>query len=714
MMSLDNKITSIVYSNVRTHLPELHSDWNLTQDVSSSNLFTYGANIGEKSKQNTIKTYKGNNIKGKFYKNWMHRLEMTMEGYMMSMGNGKIMPQYTMCYLQEVLSWARVEFMRVFSALVQDLATLLNIDQSTVGEALEEVIDSLVERKTILFTKQLTKAVAKHSGVYQIKIHEGEIKDILWAYNKLRELGLTSEGFKIKVYIDTLIGINKRLKVELKLKRKEGQYYIFKVPTEDAEKLESKFVDILVVLDNKTSQLILKATEDAENIIDSVREIIESRRLIPSMSSWPAPPCFSDLQHPVSQTGLGHQNLSQKDVVKSEGNIVQNPVGQDAKESKKILKRSKLYDVLEGGVIFIKVKDALEEFKKWSIRDFRYEIYENGKTKTVTYNDWDEFVNDRNMPPVIEKSKRNILQRIRYVEVFLEHTQGVITEETIEEFFDWLQYKKPITNGKTVRSGVSKDTFNKYKSHIKKFFEFLKLRHYQGYVAQVNYTVKTRKTNRVKVVDENDIKNLIRYIRSSNKFSQEEKDELVGLILLEATTGLRTSEALRLKVGDIDFGNRIVLVRSEITKKNYSRIVYITKEVANYLKDTVVGKYNKGSNDYLFSPNISGFKESSKGRVTQRLKRAGIAFNMKSLRKFYVTMTRNPPKEALELLRTNKALDSLEFLTAGHKTLEIVESHYDYTKTSVDEILKKAKLLDRLLAQRDVYDVVFNNTRLLE
>ncbi len=669
----------------------------------------------------------------------MNKLRVMMGSYTKVPSGFGISQQVTTCHAIELLGWARIEFKRIFANLIQELVNETGLDYTTVVKALQDITEGLVENRTIMFTKTLTEKIVKHSGAYYIRIHEDEIKEILWAYNKLIELGLTSEDFKIKAKIYTLIDINNRLIAELELKKKDGSYYIFKIPTKIVEKLESIYVDVVLELDNPTAQLIFRAHQDADEVVDFVRQAIESGQLVNSVNQGlPFEQLLSNIPTtPTIQTTISNvqpddslfsnavsspqalddipllQNRKMGEIVKSNSSFKE-LVEKIVSEGKKVLKNRGMYVMFDDNTVVIDITKAIDEFKKWSIRDFEYEITENGTVRTVRYTDWDKFVNDKNMPPAIEKSKRNILQRIRYVEIFLEHTQGVITEETIEEFFDWLQYKKQVTNGKTKMVGVSKDTFSKYKSHIKKFFEFLKLRHYQGYVAQVNYAVKTRKTNGTKVVDENDIKNLIRQIRGSNKFTQEEKDELIGLILLEATTGLRTSEALRLKVGDIDFGNRIVLVRFEITKRNYSRIVYITKEVANYLKNTVVEKYNKSSNDYLFSPNIQGFRESSKGRVTQRLKRAGIDFNMKSLRKFYVTMTRNPPKEALELLRTNKALDSLEFLTAGHKTLEIVESHYDYTKTSVDEILKKAKLLDRLLTMREIYDVVFNGIKFLE
>ncbi|WP_240912234.1 site-specific integrase [Thermococcus sp. GR7] len=663
-----------------------------------------------------------------------------MGDYIKSLSGSGVFQQVATYQGTELLGWARIELKRIFANLIQELVNETGLDYTTVVKALQDITEALVESRTIMFTKTLTEKIVKHSGAYYIKVHEDKIKEITWAYNKLRELGLTSEGFKIEARIDTLVGFNNRLSAKLELKKKNGSYYLFKVPTKVIGKLESAYVDVVLELDNPTAQLISRAHQDADKVVDFVRQVIETGQLIDSANQRPSiEHLLSNVPSPMSTQGtifnvqqpdnlLSSNALSPPQVLddislsqnKEVGNMVKGSpsfkelVEKMVGEGKKILKSKSMYIIFDDNTVVIDTTKAIDEFKKWSIRDFEYEMTENGTVRTVRYTDWDEFVNDKNMPPAIEKSRRNILQRIRYVEVFLEYTQGVITEETIEDFFDWLQYKKPVTNGGTKRRGVSKDTFNKYKSHIKKFFEFLKLRHYQGYVSQVTYTAKTKRTNGAKVVDEDDIKNLIKQLMDSNKFTQKEKDELIGLVLLEATTGLRTSEALRLKVGDIDFGNRVVLVRSEITKKNYSRIVYITEEVARYLKDNVVGKYNKSPNDYLFSPNISGFKESSKGRVTQRLKRIGIDFNMKSLRKFYVTMTRNPPKEAFELLKTNKALDSLEFLTAGHKTLQIVESHYDYTKTSVEEILKKAKLLDRLLTRREVYDVVFNGIKFLE
>lgn len=725
MMSLDSNIHSIVGFNMLAP-----TFWVETEK--------YLTNLGEHTRHNAQNVYKLCNFTDNLYKNWMNKLKVMLENYIKSLNGSRALQQFVTYQASELITWARVEFKIIIGKLIQELMNETGLDYTIIVRVLQDIIEAL--NKTIMFTKTLTKKIVKHSGGYYIKVHEDEIKEIIWAYDKLREFGLTSEDFKIEAMIDTLVSFNNRLSTKLELKKKDGSYYIFRVPARIVGKLESIYVDVVLELDNQIAQLIFKTHQEADKVVDFVRQAIEADQLISLANQGLPVEHLSSNVLPSILTQETSLNVQQSDNLpslntlnpqfddtllfsqnKDGGRVKSNPsfrerVDKMIKKGKKVLKDKGMYVVFddEDKTIVIDIKRAIDEFKKWSIRDFEHEITENGTVRTVRYTNWDEFVNDKNMPLSIEKSKRNILQRIRYVEIFLEHTGGEITEETIEKFFGWLQEEKQVITGKTKRVGVSKDTFSKYKSHIKKFFEFLKLRHYQDYVARVTYTGKTKRTNRVKVVDENDIKNLIKHIKNSDKFAQKEKYELIGLILLKATTGLRTSEALRLKVGDIDFENRIVLVRSEITKRDYSRIVYITEEVAKYLKDNVVEKYNKNQNDYLFSPSIPAFREPSKSRITQRLKRTGIDFNMESLRKFYVTMTRNPPKESFELLRTNKVLDNLESLTAGHKTLQIVESHYDYTKISVEEILKKAKLLDRLLTKREVYDVVFNGIKFLK
>lgn len=95
-----------------------------------------------------------------------------------------------------------------------------------------------------------------------------EIKEILWAYDKLKVFRLTSEEFKIQERIDTLVGFNNRLSAKLELKKKDGPYYIFKVPTKIVAKLKSVYVDVVLELDNPTAQLISRAHQDADKVMD--------------------------------------------------------------------------------------------------------------------------------------------------------------------------------------------------------------------------------------------------------------------------------------------------------------------------------------------------------------------------------------------------------------------------------------------------------------
>jgi len=308
-----------------------------------------------------------------------------------------------------------------------------------------------------------------------------------------------------------------------------------------------------------------------------------------------------------------------------------------------------------------------------------------------------------------EKSERYIKQKIEFVKEFLEFCNFKVTEQCIIDFFNYIQFEKKLKG----QIGVRKSTFDKYKTFITAFLKDANPSLIYA-VKSREYTAGHKELDKCPVLSVEDIRKLIRDIQAAQhrKLTEQDRDELVGLVLLLAVSGMRQTEAMRLRVSDIFFDNRVVILRKEITKKEYSRYAFITTEVRDYLLSTVVRKYNKGPDDPLFNRNlwIFNYQGSNDFKTSRRLKESlKIDFNLSCLRKFYVSMLQDADTEQKELI---EALRDLEMATAGHKSELIVRKHYSFADMNIESVLSKNELR-RLRSRQKVYDSVFEKVKFL-
>ncbi len=194
-------------------------------------------------------------------------------------------------------------------------------------------------------------------------------------------------------------------------------------------------------------------------------------------------------------------------------------------------------------------------------------------------------------------SKNTLISYINdlyYFYVFIKKDLKSITEEDIRDYLEYLNLQKEKTS--SIRRKIS--TF-------KSFYKFL---YNNNYIDKKNYPLskisypKTEK-KLPKFIYYND---LLELINESSKDKDGIRDRLIIEMLY--ATGVRVSELVNIKINDIDFNNRKIVVCG---KGNKERIVYYGEYAEEILKEYLL-THKKNLNNYLFI-NSKGNKITDRG-----------------------------------------------------------------------------------------------------
>lgn len=303
---------------------------------------------------------------------------------------------------------------------------------------------------------------------------------------------------------------------------------------------------------------------------------------------------------------------------------------------------------------------------------------------------------------VVNKQFRHILQLYRNMKRFVDFLQQNklrANADAIVQFYKYLKYNKKL----------AQNTVDKYMTAIR--FFFMKLDYEQFKKAKVEIEkLKTTVDRKMKLIKQSvkrevviykkeDVEHFLEQIYRSDLLP-EEKDNLALLIALLWNTGMRITEAMRLRLRDVDLENRVILVRADNSKTYSARYTFITEDTAEFLK-CFLKKYPRAEDDFLINLSLKIFNIKKKQIEYVILKHYRV--NLPKLKFFRKTFT--------TLIKHGTTLKELEERLAGH-TGEIAEKHYDLTKISIQQLFfnkeRNRELYELILRDRELYDAVFN------
>ena len=228
----------------------------------------------------------------------------------------------------------------------------------------------------------------------------------------------------------------------------------------------------------------------------------------------------------------------------------------------------------------------------------------------------DDFMTYCSSKDLSKKTKRSYEQTLRLFAKYLEDVENVtsskeVTREMVNKYIVYLKergkytitsnensikYNKP-SNRTDYDKPIQNVTINNYVRNLKVYFNFMA----DSYLIRVNPMAKTKflKAARKKkaFLSDEDFTKLIKGMDTS-KYAEYRDSVVIQLIF---DTGMRVGETLLINVTtDIDFQNRAINLRAEITKAKIARTVFFSYRTAEILKRWIKYKDRYVESNLLF------------------------------------------------------------------------------------------------------------------
>ena len=261
-------------------------------------------------------------------------------------------------------------------------------------------------------------------------------------------------------------------------------------------------------------------------------------------------------------------------------------------------------------------------------------------------------------------SQNTILSYINdlyYFYLFVKKDLDLVKEEDIRDYLEYLNLKKDKS------TSVSRKI-----STFKSFYKFLYLNEYidkkEYPLSKISYPKTEKKLP--KFIYYND---LLEMINESSKGKEGLRDRLIIEMLY--ATGVRVSELVNIKINDIDFNNRRIIVCGKVNKE---RIVYYGEYAMKVLNDYLRERENI-NNQYLFLNNRGE-------KLTDRGVRYIIDNIMKNLSvKTHVTPHVLRHTFATDMLNNGCDIKVVQELL-GHSSLKTTEVYTHVTNDRLKEV----------------------------
>ena len=260
-----------------------------------------------------------------------------------------------------------------------------------------------------------------------------------------------------------------------------------------------------------------------------------------------------------------------------------------------------------------------------------------------------------------ENTVLSYINDLYYFYLFVKKDLDLVKEEDIRDYLEYLNLKKDKS------TSVSRKI-----STFKSFYKFLYLNEYidkkEYPLSKISYPKAEKKLP--KFIYYND---LLEMINESSKGKEGLRDRLIIEMLY--ATGVRVSELVNIKINDIDFNNRRIIVCG---KGNKERIVYYGEYAMKVLNDYLRERENI-NNQYLFLNNRGE-------KLTDRGVRYIIDNIMKNLSvKTHVTPHVLRHTFATDMLNNGCDIKVVQELL-GHSSLKTTEVYTHVTNDRLKEV----------------------------
>ena len=258
---------------------------------------------------------------------------------------------------------------------------------------------------------------------------------------------------------------------------------------------------------------------------------------------------------------------------------------------------------------------------------------------------------------------RFIASFLRYAEQKGVCTIGLLTSKMVFDYFEYLEQKP----GERTNRSFSTSHLNSNFLAIDKFLEFLHHMGVQNAPSPTRYTIEHKRLKTIQVLTETEVQALYKSIyntpfeKTALKFKEPSQMNLQLILDLCYGLGLRRSEAVNLKLSDIDFDGRIICVKQG--KNNKDRFVPMSAKIYQSLQ-TYMYHYRS-----FFTTRKGYLYPYTAAAITQGLRMLVMYSNNESLKAKQPSPHTLRHSIATHLLQNGMDIEHIaRFL--GHSTLE--------------------------------------------
>jgi len=597
----------------------------------------------------------------------------------------------------------RAQYMKHVTEIANIITREFNMNKEKALSIAHKLLTEYIKYNKKLHFVEHNRKIQRTSGSYSIKITANKLKEVENNLEKLRNMGIKfSEGLVCKLYLP-----NQKSPVLVLLGKKRVEsgnvFWHFKTRKKYYEQYKEQRFTILVESADERIQKIVRIMHHFKRILKKLNKNNETRaKRFEKPASKQETVQVIGVFDSILQSAIQKrkQELERIDSKRRQAPKKTKPAPAPVpKPAQKIVEKVHVEKEQVDKQVYEKLRRKFDEYIDWLTVKRLKEYY--NITHIKSFKEYKQAVENNELTNGAEKLIKDISMARSHIRKFIdfleennskiefENGKFKIDSNAIKSFFSSLE-----------KQMLARDTLSRYKSHLKQFVKFLD--DFDSYSLISNYPIDGgRKGNKGQgyLYTPKQIEETLKQIAEHSELTEKEKDELIGLISLMYVTGLRYSEAMRLQVKDFDFENRIAIVRSSKSKKNYARPIFFTEQVRDYLI-ALIKKYNKKPEDLLFDRDIRFFYQPHKVRITQLLREVGIELNVSGLRDSYATL--------FEKYSLQTGLD-IESLTAGHSA-EIRSRHYNQVKTRFEEIFDNREEFEEeyefVIQLRNEYDRV--------
>lgn len=278
----------------------------------------------------------------------------------------------------------------------------------------------------------------------------------------------------------------------------------------------------------------------------------------------------------------------------------------------------------------------------------------------------------------------------KFVEWYVNNEYAKVSTEVIRDYVRFMSQEKERWSdhptSPTQGVGVSPRSINNIIRVLRIFFNFLVAEKLlaDNPASTVKYQEEARDT--FEIFSDDDILNLL--ATPNRRTYTGMRDYTMMLILIDC--GCRIGELTNIKVGDINFATRQIVISAEIAKTNETRVVPISQKTVKELRD-LVNYVGGNKEDYVFLTQFGEryFADTFAKMLKKYGKKAGITGVRVSPHTFRNYM-------AVKFLKTNGDPFTLMRIL-GHKDFAMTNRYIKYSNVDLSEQFDKSSPVMNLI-----------------